>query len=188
MQARVDQFPAFVLEIDRLVAFEQSHDHAEALFEQPPCVGLFDADHRPVGRQRAGSDAKHDAPAREMVEQDYALGDPKRIMIREADDAGAKLNVARPFRSHGHEDFGRSADLRSRRMMFAEPRFVIAAAIEPLDELKIALERERRIDARLMKGRQKDAKTKPMRHPYSSRRPKADLLSREILTGAASNG
>ena len=105
-----------------------------------------------------------------MVEQDYALGDPKGIMIREADDTGAQLNMARPFSRHGHEDFRRSADLRSRRMMFAEPRFVIAAAIEPLNELKIALQRERRIDAWLMERCQKDAKTKPMRHAYSSRR------------------
>jgi hypothetical protein len=55
-------------------------------------------------------------------------------------------------------------------MMFAEPRFVIAAAVEPLNELKIALQGERRIDAWLMERREKDAKTKPVRHAYSSRR------------------
>ena len=114
MQARVDQLPAFVLEIDRLVAFEQLHDDAEALFQQSPCVGLLDADHRPVGRQRAWSNSEHDSAAREVVEQDYALGDPKGIVIRKADDAGAQPNMARPLSSHGHEDFGRSADLRSR--------------------------------------------------------------------------
>src|SRR5271169_6388763 len=91
-------------------------------------------------------------------------------MIREADDAGAKLDVARPFSRHGHEDFGRSADLGSRRMMFAAPCFVIAAAVEPLDKLEIALQRERRIDAWLVERRQKDPKTKAMRHAYSSRR------------------
>ena len=36
MQARVDEIPAFILESDRLVALEQSHDDAEAVFEQPP--------------------------------------------------------------------------------------------------------------------------------------------------------
>src|ERR1700730_10550756 len=150
---------------------------------------MFDADHRPVGRQRARPDAEHDTAAREMVEQDYALGDPQGVVIRKADDAGAQPNRPLPSSRHGHEDFRRSADLRSRRMMFAEPRFVIAAAIEPLDELKITLQRERRIDAWLMKRRQKDAKTKPMRHAYFLPSPrKGDRLSREILTGAASNG
>jgi hypothetical protein len=55
-------------------------------------------------------------------------------------------------------------------MMFPEPRFVKAAAIEPLDEFKIALQRERRIYPWLVERRQKGAKTKPMRHAYSSRR------------------
>ena len=32
-----------------------------------------------------------------MVEQDDALGDPKGIVIRDADDARPKLDVARPF-------------------------------------------------------------------------------------------
>ena len=45
-----------------------------------------------------------------------------------------------------------------------------AAAIQPLNKLEVALKRERRIDAWLMERRQKDAKTKPMRHACCSRR------------------
>ena len=164
VQARVDELPAIVLEIDGLVALQQPHDDAEAVFQIAPRVRLLDADHRPVGRQRARSDAEHHAPAREMVEQDDALGDPERVVIGEADDAGAELDMARPFGRHRHEDFGRGADLRSRRMMLAAPGFVIAAAVEPLDQLEIALQRERRIDAWLVERRQKDPKTKTIRH------------------------
>ena len=73
-------------------------------------------------------------------------------------------------------------------MMFSEPRFVITATVEPLDELKVALKRERRIDAWLMERRQKNAKTKPVRHAYSSRRRvKDDRSSREIVTHPAND-
>ena len=61
-------------------------------------------------------------------------------------------------------------------MMFAAPGFVIAAAIEPLNKLRFALQRERRIDAWLVERREKDAKTKSMRHAYSSRRHEGDFL------------
>jgi hypothetical protein len=54
--------------------------------------------------------------------------------------------------------------------MFAAPRFVIAAAVEPLDKLEIALQRERRIDAWLVERREKDPKTKAIRHACSSLR------------------
>src|SRR5271169_907254 len=106
-------------------------------------------------------------------------------MIREADDARAELNVARPFSRHGHEDFRRSADLRSRRVMFAAPRFVIAATVEPLDKLEIALQRERRIDAWLVERREKNTESKSISHVCSSRathlgRHSPDELQREL--------
>jgi hypothetical protein len=48
--------------------------------------------------------------------------------------------------------------------MLAEPRLIIAAAIEPLDEIEIALQCERWVDAGLMEGREKNAEAQALAH------------------------
>ena len=47
---------------------------------------------------------------------------------------------------------------------FAAPGFVIAAAVEPLDQFEIGLECERGIDSRRMKRRQENAEAKALVH------------------------
>src|SRR5258708_1370077 len=69
-----------------------------------------------------------------------------------------------------HAVAGPSGDLRSRAMTSAAPRSCIVAAIAQLNELEVALQGARRIDAWLVKRREKDAKTTPVRHGSSSRR------------------
>jgi hypothetical protein len=49
-------------------------------------------------------------------------------------------------------------------MVFAEPRLVIAALVEPADEVEIVLERQRRINAGLVKGGEEDTEAQPRRH------------------------
>jgi hypothetical protein len=48
--------------------------------------------------------------------------------------------------------------------MLAEPRLIIAAAIQPLDEIEIALQCERWVDARFMEGREKNAEAQALAH------------------------
>src|SRR6516162_761413 len=48
--------------------------------------------------------------------------------------------------------------------MLAEPRLIIAAAIQPLDEIEIALQCERWVDTGLMEGREKNAEAQPLAH------------------------
>ena len=47
-------------------------------------------------------------------------------------------------------------------MVFAEPRLVVAAAIEPLDQFEIALQGECRIDTGLVEWREKDAEAQAL--------------------------
>jgi hypothetical protein len=49
-------------------------------------------------------------------------------------------------------------------MVFPAPDLVVAATIEPLNQLQVLLECKRGIDARFMKGREKDAKPHAMTH------------------------
>ena len=52
-------------------------------------------------------------------------------------------------------------------MVLAEPGLIIAAAVEPLDQLEIASQRERRVDAGFVKGRKKDTEAQAV-HGRSS--------------------
>ena len=76
VKPRVLQLPAVVFEIDRLLAGEQLHDHAEAVFQQAAGLGLRQADHGGIGRQGAGAGAEHDPAAGQVVEQHDPLRHP----------------------------------------------------------------------------------------------------------------
>jgi hypothetical protein len=134
---------------------EQLHDDVEVDLEQLARVGRAQAQHRGVGRQRARPDAHHRPPAREVVEQDHALGHPQRVVVRERDDAGAELDVAGALRGGRDEDLRRGDDLAAGGVVLADPRLVVAEAVEVLDQLQIALERERRVLARGWNGARK---------------------------------
>src|SRR3954467_14541417 len=49
-------------------------------------------------------------------------------------------------------------------MMLAEPGFVIAAMVKQADEVEVVLQCKRRVDARLVKRSEKDAKAQPRCH------------------------
>src|ERR1700742_5098277 len=52
-------------------------------------------------------------------------------------------------------------------MVLAEPGLIIATAVEPLDQLEIASQRERWVDAGFVKGRKKDTEAQAV-HQRSS--------------------
>ena len=80
-----------------------------------------------------------------MIELDNAFSNPQGIVIRDADDAGAKFDVAGALRGDGDENFRRGTNLGSGRMMFAAPSFVIIAPIEPLNELEVLFQSQGRV-------------------------------------------
>ena len=145
----------------RLVAAQQAHDDVEVHVHQLARVRRAEADHGRVGRQRPGADAEHRAPARQVVEQDHALGHPQRVVVGQRGDAGAELDVARALGGGGDEDLGRGDDLAAGRVVLADPRLVVAEAVEVLDQLEVALERQRRVLARRVERRHEDAEAQP---------------------------
>ena len=164
MQARLAQVPAVVLERDRLIVTQQAHDDVGALREQLAGLALVEGDHGRIGRQRTRAEAEHEPTAGEMVEEDGSLGDPQRVVVADADHAGAELDVAGSLRRDGDEDLGRSDDLGTGRVVLADPRLVPAEAVEMLDQLEIPLERQRGVLARRMKRRHEDSEPQTVRH------------------------
>src|SRR5206468_497649 len=89
---------------------------------------------------------------------------PQRVVVADADDAGAQLDVPGALAGGGDEDLGRGDDLAAGRVVLADPRLVSAEAVEVFDEGEIALEGERGVLAGRMEGRHEDAETKPIGH------------------------
>ncbi len=92
-----------------------------------------------------------------MVELDETLRHQKRMVIGQAGDAGAQLDVPGALGRCGDDQFGRGDDLPSGGMVLADPSLVVAELVEPFDQLEVARHRQGRVVAETMEGRQKHA-------------------------------
>ena len=93
-----------------------------------------------------------------MVELDHAVGDHEGVVVGEADDAGAELDVAGALGGGGDEEFGRGDGFPAGAVVFADPGFVVAQVVEPLEGLEVALEAEGGVFAQPVEGGQEDSK------------------------------
>ena len=142
---------------DRLRLGQQPHDDVEGLAHAVALSERVDAKHVGVGYQSARPDAEHHAPPREVVEQRHPVRNHQGMMVRQADDAGAELDMLRPLRRDAHEHLRRGDGLPSRRVVFADPSLVESQVVEPLDKLEVALQAECGVLAQQVERRQKDA-------------------------------
>src|SRR5262245_52051618 len=79
------------------------------------------------------------------------------MVIGQRDYAGAELDAPGPLGGGGDDKLGRGDDLVAARVVLADPGLVIAELVEPLDELEVALQRQRRVLVVGMERRQEDA-------------------------------
>ena len=85
----------------------------------------------------------HPAPG-QVVEQHDAVGHQPRVVVRERHHAGAELDVLGALGGGGDEDLGAADQLVAAGVVLAEPRLVVAEAVELDDALEVVLEGERR--------------------------------------------
>jgi hypothetical protein len=97
-----------------------------------------------------------------VVEQHCPLGDHVRVVVGDADHAGAELDVLRALGRGGDEDLRRGDDLGPGRVVLTDPRLVPAESVEVFDQLEVALERECRVLAGGMERRHEDPEAEPM--------------------------
>src|SRR5580658_2676229 len=107
--------------------------------------------------QSSWADAQHGAAAGHVVELDGAVGEDERVVIWQRHHAGAKANVLRTLGGGGDEHFRRTDDFEASGMMFANPGLMIVQLVEMLQQLHVALQRERGIFAESMKRSQENA-------------------------------
>ena len=82
-----------------------------------------------VRQQPARSDAEHEAAAAHVVELRHLGGDHARIVVGNADHAGAEAQIFRPRHQSGHEHHRRGDRFGGRRKMLAEPQFLEAEPV-----------------------------------------------------------
>jgi hypothetical protein len=92
-----------------------------------------------------------------MVQLSDTIGQDEGMVVAQRVDAGAEADVARLGRHGGDEQLGRRDDFVSGGVVLADPGFVVAEFIEMLDEAHVAFERQRRVFADGMKGRDETA-------------------------------
>src|SRR5260370_27860287 len=79
------------------------------------------------------------------------------MMVGQRDDACAEADVARALGSGGQEHLRAGDDLEAAGVMLADPGLVIVQPVEMLDHLHVAVDRQGRVLAQRMEGREKDA-------------------------------
>ena len=105
LQARVLQREPVGLHRDDLAAQER-HDRVECFVHARALHVGGNAEHVRVRRQLARSAAEHHAAAREVVEQDEAVGEQQRMVIGQRVDAAAEAQVLRALRGGRDEHLG----------------------------------------------------------------------------------
>lgn len=166
MQERVTQLKPVALAGDGLGLGEKAFDDGERLVHHLALPGGINAQHVGVGNQGARADAEHHAPARQVVEQDEAVGDHERVVVRQTDDTGAKAEVAGALGRGGHEHLGGGNGFPSGAVMLADPGFVVAEAVEPLEQFEIAFQSQGGILAKPVERIQEDTECQPLHYRH----------------------
>src|SRR4029434_871741 len=103
----------------------------------------------------------------QMIEQNDPLRHPEWIVVTQADHTGSQLDAASALGGDCDKDLRRCDYFTAGRVMFANPRFVVAQRVEVLDEIKVTRQRESGILARRVKRGEEDAEPKPRAHTCS---------------------
>ena len=142
---------------DGLVRGEEGEDRLERLVHHLALAERVDPHHERVRGQRARADAEHRPPERQVVEQDHAVGQDERVMVRERAHARPQPDVARALGRGRDEHLRRRNDLVARRVVLPDPRLVVGEVVEELDQLEVPPERVGGIVADAVERRHEDA-------------------------------
>ena len=137
--------------VKRLGLGKEAHDYPERLGHHLPQTAGVEPKHQRIGKMPAGSDAEVDAPPGQVVKQDDPIGDNERMVVRQADRSRPEADVPGPLSSHREKEFWAGDWLPAAAVVFADPHFVVAERVEPLDEFEVSMERQRRVVVRRVK-------------------------------------
>jgi hypothetical protein len=93
------------------------------------------------------------------IEVDHPVSHEERVVIWQRYDAGPELDPLGPLRGGGDEQFGRGDRLVSVGMVLPDPCLVVTELVEPLHQLEVPPDRERRVVGGIVEGPDERAKT-----------------------------
>jgi hypothetical protein len=117
----------------------------------------------PVGSE-PGPEAEHESTAGQVIQENRSLGDHVRVVVRHAGHAGPELDVPRALGGGGDEYLRAGDDLRPRRVVLADPGFVVAELVEVRDQVEVAFQRQGRVLTGRVERRHEDSEAKTIRH------------------------
>ena len=113
---------------------EHRNDRPHRLLEDLALLLHVDAERLELGDRGAFSHAELAATVRQQVEGGSALGDPRRMVGGELDDAVAKPDLPGPLAGRGKERFrGRRMGILLEEVMLDLPGMVVAQPVSELD-------------------------------------------------------
>ena len=136
---------------------EQAHDDAQGFVHTEALFGGVDAHHIGVAGEGAGADAEHHAAAGHMVQLGHPVGDHKGVVVGQADHAGAEFDVLGAVGGDADENLRGGDDFPAGAVVFADPGFVEAEVVQPLDEFQVAFQGQGGVFAGPVERAHKDA-------------------------------
>ena len=98
-----------------------------------------------------GPDAEHHhAAPRQVVEEHHPVGHDEGVVVGQRHHARAELDALGALGGRGDEDVGRGDRLVAVGVVLADPRLVVAELVQPLDQLEVPLDRQRRVVRRIV--------------------------------------
>ena len=139
------------------LAAKQAQDHVEPLQHAIALGRGIDAQHHRVRGEQARPHAAHDAAHGHVIELHDPVRHHQRVVVGQRDHAGAEPDALGALGGGGDEELRRADDLEASGVMLADPRFLIAEPVQPLDQFEIAPQRQRRVLVDRMERGQKNA-------------------------------
>ena len=99
-----------------------------------------------------GPDTEHHPAPCQVVEKHHPVGHDERVVVGQRDHPGSELDPLCTLGCRSDEDVGSGNRLVAVGVVLSDPRLVVAELIEPVDQLEIAVDRQRRVVRRIVEG------------------------------------
>ena len=139
---------------------------------------MRNAHHVCVAGEGARSDSEEHPPVGHVVQLDHTVGHHQRVVVWQADDAGAQLNAAGALCGGGDENLRGRDNLPAGAVVLTNPGLIEPQLVQPFNQLQIAFDGQGGVFANTVEWAEEDTKLHSVgkRHIRTSSRAGAQVL------------
>ena len=139
---------------------------------------MRNAHHVCVAGKGARSDSEEHPPVGHVVQLDHTVGHHQRVVVWQADDAGAQLNAAGALCGGGDENLRGRDNLPAGAVVLTNPGLIEPQLVQPFNQLQIAFDGQGGVFANTVEWAEEDTKLHSVgkRHIRTSSRAGAQVL------------